>query len=215
MSQVEEKSGFDPDGFMDPGVNANPQPYYRQARDQGAVIAGTWGPQIVRRAECEYALQHPEEFCSAMEAVDLGQSVPMIPLQVDPPDHLKYRKLLDPLFAPRQMAKLEPDIARYVNELIDGFIDRGECDFSAELAVPLPSTVFLRLVGLPLDELDLFLSMKDGILRPSGADLDEMKVSQSAAAKQIEDYFAAAVADRRVTPQDDLLSMFIGAEVDG
>ncbi|HMD45731.1 MAG TPA: cytochrome P450 [Acidimicrobiales bacterium] len=216
MSQVrEDEAGFDPDGFMDPGISANPQPYYRLARDQGAVVEGTFGPQIVRRAECEYALQHPEDFCSAMEAVDLGQSVPMIPLQVDPPDHLKYRKLLDPLFAPRQMNKIEPDIARFVNELIDGFIDRGECDFATDLAVPLPSTVFLRLIGLPISELDLFLSMKDGILRPAGADLDEMKVSQKKAAEQIESYFAAALDDRRRSRQDDLLSMFLDTEVDG
>ena len=58
-----------------------------------------------------------------MEAVDLGQSVPLIPLQVDPPDHRKYRRLLDPIFAPRRMNVLEPEITRMVNELIDGFID--------------------------------------------------------------------------------------------
>jgi cytochrome P450 len=216
MTQVDEQSSFDPDGFMDADVASNPQPYYRKARAQGAVVKGTWGPNIVTRSACEYAFQHPDEFSSGqMETIDLGQSVPMIPLQVDPPDHLKYRKLLDPIFAPRQMAKIEPDIARFVNELIDGFIDRGECDFSTELAVPLPSTVFLRLVGLPLDELDLFLGMKDGILRPAGADLDEMKVSQNRAAGEIEGYFTAAIDDRRRSPQDDLLSMFLQAEVDG
>jgi hypothetical protein len=45
------------------------------------------------RKEVEYALQHPDVFSSAMEAVNLGQSVPLIPLQVDPPEHSKYRKL--------------------------------------------------------------------------------------------------------------------------
>ena len=113
----------------------------------GAVVPGTFGPQVVRRGAVEYALAHPEEFSSGMEAVDLGQSVPLIPLQVDPPEHRKYRRLLDPIFAPRRMNVLEPDITRLVNERIDGFIDRGECDFAAEFAVPLPSSVFLRLVG--------------------------------------------------------------------
>ncbi len=153
---------------MDPAVAAEPQPFYREARAVGAVVPGTFGPQIVRRGAVEYALTHPEEFSSGMEAVDLGQSVPLIPLQVDPPEHRKYRRLLDPIFAPRHMNVLEPDITRWINELIDTFIDDGRCDFATDFAVPLPSSVFLRLVGLPLSELDMFLEMKDGILRPPG-----------------------------------------------
>jgi cytochrome P450 len=113
------------------------------------------------------------------------------------------------------MNKIEPDIARLVNELIDGFIERGECDFSTEFAMPLPSQVFLKLVGLPLSELDLFLSMKDGILRPQGADLPEMQANQKVAAQKIEGYFTEAVEDRKKSPQDDLLTMFLEAEVDG
>src|SRR5580704_5460028 len=165
MSQAQESEVFEPEGFMDSDVSANPQPYYRRAQAEGSVVPGTFGPQVVRRSAVEYVLQHPEEFSSAMQDVDLGQSVPLIPLQVDPPNHRNYRRLLDPIFAPRQMNLLEPDIARLVNERIDGFIDTGRCEFSDELAVPLPSAVFLRLVGLPLSQLDLFLSMKDGILR--------------------------------------------------
>lgn len=201
------------EGFMDEGVAANPQPFYREARAVGAVVPGTFGPNVVRRSAVEYALTHPEEFSSSMEAVDLGQSVPLIPLQVDPPDHRKYRRLLDPLFAPRKMNVLEPQITKMVNELIDGFIDSGQCEFAADFAVPLPSSVFLALVGLPLSELDSFLAMKDGILRPSGDDLDAIKESQKVSARQIEDYFAAALKDRKASPRDDLLTMFLEAEV--
>jgi cytochrome P450 len=201
-------------GFMDGSVAADPQPFYREARAAGAVVAGPFGPQVVRRGAIEYALTHPEEFSSGMDAVDLGQSVPLIPLQVDPPEHRKYRRLLDPIFAPRRMNVLEPEITRLVNELIDGFIDSGTCDFSTDFAIPLPSSVFLSLVGLPLSELDSFLEMKDGILRPSGDDLDQIQASQKLAARRIEDYFAEAVKDRQANPRDDLLSMFLEAEVD-
>jgi cytochrome P450 len=216
MSQAEESTDFDAEGFLDADVSANPQPYYRQAQASGAVVAGTFGPQVVQRAAVEYVLQHPEEFSSAV-AVDLGQSVPLIPLQVDPPDHRNYRRLLDPIFAPKRMNALEPEISRLVNERIDGFIDRGGCDFSEELAVPLPSEVFLELVGLPLSQLDLFLSMKDGILRPTGDDMDQLQASQKKAAKQIEDYFTEVVRERKANAgsQDDILSLFLTAEIDG
>jgi cytochrome P450 len=200
------------DGFLDEGVAANPQPFYARARAEGSVIPGAFGPNVVRRSAVEYALTHPEEFSSDM-AVDLGQSVPLIPLQIDPPEHRKFRRLLDPLFAPRRMNVLEPQITEMVNELIDGFIDNGKCEFAADFAVPLPSKVFLALVGLPLSDLDAFLDMKDGILRPVGDDMDAIKEYQRASAGRIEAYFSEAMRDRRASPRDDLLNMFMEAEV--
>ena len=180
------------------------------------MIPGAFGGfQLVTKDEVEAALQNPTVFSSAMEAVDLGQSVPLIPLQVDPPEHVKYRRLLDPIFAPKKMNVLEPDITAMVNGLIDDVIDKGGCEFTEAISVPLPSQVFLRLLGLPLSELDMFLEMKTGILHPPGADFDEMRAHQAKAAKDVERYFAEALAERKKAPQDDILSMFLAAEVAG
>ena len=171
-----DATAFDPDLFVEPETGRNPQDFYKVARPSAPWCPGVFGRySIMGRSEVEFALQHPEIFSSAMEAVDLGQSVPLIPLQVDPPEHSKYRKLLDPIFAPKRMNLIEPDIARLVNEFIDGFIDDGSCEFTTALAEPLPSSVFLRLLGLPLSELAMFLRMKDGILRPAGNDLEECR----------------------------------------
>ena len=78
------------------------------------------------------AFRQPEVFSSAatVDTLAMGSVRPLIPLQIDPPDHLKYRKILDPLFAPRQMAALDEPVAALVNDLIDGFVDRGEVDFA-------------------------------------------------------------------------------------
>jgi cytochrome P450 len=209
-------STVDPDDFFNDELASDPQPFYRRIRDAGGVVDGPLGSrQVVRRAEVEFALQHPDLFSSAMEAVDLGQTVPLIPLQVDPPEHSKYRKLLDPIFAPKQMNAIEPDIARMVNGLIDPLVERGSCELTTDLAEPLPSTVFLGLLGLPLSDLDMFLGMKNGILRPSGVDLESMRASQRATAAGIEAYFAEAMVERKKNPRDDLLSRFLTAEVDG
>ena len=121
---------------------------------------------LSRKLEIDEAFRHPEIFSSNMSAVDLKNIRPLIPLQIDPPEHKKYRKLLDPIFAPEQMALLEEPVTQLVNDLIDGFIDRGEVDFAEEFSIPFPSQVFLTLLGLPLDELPRFLAMKDGIIRP-------------------------------------------------
>jgi cytochrome P450 len=128
---------------------------------------------------------------------------------------VKFRRLLDPLFAPREVEKLKGAVRSLVNDLIDGFVDSGHCEFNVDVAVPLPCTVFLRLMGLPLDDLDLFLAFKDGIIRPEAETLDERTVKARATGQQIYAYFESVIAERREQPEDDLLSGFIAAEVDG
>jgi cytochrome P450 len=175
---------------------------------------------VTCKAEADEVFRHPEVFSSNADAVDLKNLRPLIPLQIDPPDHKKYRKLLDPIFAPRQMALIEESVARTVNELIDRFIDRGEVDFSSEFSVPFPSRVFLGLLGLSFDELPRFLAMKDGIIRPHlviGAEFDseEAQAHQQETADSIYAYFNEVLDQREVTREEDLLSRFLDAEVDG
>jgi cytochrome P450 len=81
----------------------------------------------------DYVLQHHELFSSA-NSLELGNVRPLIPINVDPPPHAKYRRLLDPLFAPKRMEAQDADITARVNRLIDSFIDRCECNFSEEFA---------------------------------------------------------------------------------
>jgi cytochrome P450 len=199
---------------------ANPQPVFKALRDGSPVLALEGSLVLSRKADIDEALRHPEMFTSNMSAVDLKNVRPLIPLQIDPPEHKKYRKLLDPIFAPRLMTAMEDEVAVLVNDLIDRFIDRGEVDFAAEFSVPYPSQVFLTLLGLPLEELDRFLAMKDGIIRPdhvtgspygsAKADAHQQKVADSIYA-----YFNQVLDEREAAPRADLVSRFLDAEVDG
>jgi cytochrome P450 len=172
------------------------------------------------RADTEYVLRHHEEFSSAVE-MSLGNTRPLIPLNVDPPRHSKYRKLLDPLFAPRRMDEQEEDITNRVNGYIDAFIDRGECNFSEEFAELFPSSVFLGLMGLPEDELRMFLDMRDGILHPDKKDpaaLTDPEVRarvQATTGQEIYRYFGDLVDLRTKQPADDILTRFVQSEIDG
>src|SRR3569623_164420 len=123
------------------------------------------------RESIEYVLHHPELFSSRID-LGLGNVRPLIPLNVDPPQHSNFRRLLAPLFSPKKMAAWEPDIALRANALIDTFIDKGSCNFSDDFADVLPSTIFLDLTGLPQERLDEFLHLRDGIVHPEK--LDEM-----------------------------------------
>ena len=116
MSETETAgSGYsgNPLTAMDADMAANPQPTFKLLRDEMPVLAidmGGSSPGVLlsRKEEIDYALRHPEIFSSNMDAVDLKNKRPMIPLQIDPPEHKKFRKLLDPIFAPRKMAAHGP-----------------------------------------------------------------------------------------------------------
>lgn len=121
------------------------------------------------RNDTKFVTRNHEAFSMRVE-VTIGNIRPLIPLNVDPPLHSKYRRLLNPLLSYTRMEQQEADIARRANDFIDRFIDRGECNFSNEYADPFPSSVFLGLVGLPEEELPTFLKMRDGILHPELTD---------------------------------------------
>ena len=103
----------------------------------------------------------------------MGTDDPLIPLHLDGDVHRHYRKLLDPLFTPKKMALLEPDIRKLADELIDGFIGDGHVELHDAFCVPLPSTIFLRIFGMPLDDCTFLIAMKDRILKNEGTTCDE------------------------------------------
>ncbi len=199
----------------DPEMLKAPQAGYRMLQATMPVMRVPDGPTVIaRHDDVMFALKNPQLF-SSINAIEIGNIRPLIPLQIDPPDHVKYRRLLDPIFAPREVAKLEPKVRALVTELIDDFIESGECEFASALAVPLPSKVFLELLGLPFQDLDRFLGWKDDIIRPAGETIDDAKRVQAAAGQALYDYFAPVIADRRVHPRDDLLTLFVRAAIDG
>ncbi len=215
-----------PAAEMDAGMEmflnlAAPQPGYLQVIEEGGCLQPMDGlTATFSRALTEHVLRHHELF-SSVGGIDLGNIRPLIPLNVDPPQHSKYRKVLDPLFAPKQMDAQEADITARVNHFIDAFIDRGECNFSEEFAELLPSSVFLGLMGLPWDELDTFLQLRDGILRPDkldpGAmfDADTRIAVQRVTGRDIYAYFDNICDERQKHPTDDILSHLVTVEIDG
>jgi cytochrome P450 len=207
----------DEEGLDDLFDLAEPQPKYKALIEMGGVISPAEGFVVVAsRAAVDEVLRNPETFTS-QGLVQLGNVRPLIPLSVDPPEHKKYRKILDPLFAPKKMDAIEDDVAARVNHFIDAFEDRGSCHFTDELAVPFPSAVFLGLMGLPWDELDTLLRLKDGIMRPGGGGLDteeQIKI-RDVIGQEIYVYFDAILDERQKKPREDILSGFLQTEVDG
>jgi cytochrome P450 len=206
--------------LFDPEFAAQPQPVFKRMRAQCPVTraALTGGPVVSKYEDVVWALRHPEIFSSAMDMhVILGTVRPMIPQQIDPPLQTRFRKILDPQFSRKRMAEIEPDIRRHANQLIDKVIDHGECEFDEAFAIPLPCTAFLHLMGLPEAELDLFLELKDGVIRPPVDPHDmiaageyRLKIGQ-----RIYAYFEKLIDERRTAPRDDIMTYLVNVDFDG
>jgi cytochrome P450 len=208
--------------LMNPDVARNPQPIYSMLQEGTPVfrLDGV-GVIVSSHTGVEEVLRNPEVFSSNMSAHDLKTKRPLIPLQIDPPDHRKYRKVLDPLFAPQRLRSLEEPAVRLVNELIDRFADADEIDFVQQFSTPFPSQMFLTLFGLPMEELPRFLRMKDGVIRPDqvvGHEFGhpETETHQQQTADSIYAYFEQVIDERASSEaRDDVLSQILAAEVDG
>jgi cytochrome P450 len=205
--------------FIEPGASDDPAPAYARLRDECPVarlpgMTGAMTAWISTYDDALWALKHPEVFSSAAEAIDIGQSHDLIPLQIDPPLHTKYRRFLAEWFNSRAIGPLEPEVRKLVNELLDGIVARGECDFHADFATPLPSTVFLAMMGLPQDDLGTLLRWRDDIIRPA-ADPAEHEAIRSRTGAEITAYFEAQIDGLRVDPRPGFWSDLVNAEFDG
>jgi cytochrome P450 len=178
---------------------------------------GMFGGNAVHISSYEdvrWALRHPEVF-SSKDVVNVGNDVPLIPLSVDPPEHAKYRRMLDPEFSPKKMQALEPEARELVNRIIDDFAHKGACEFHEDFATPLPSTIFLALVGLPQSDLPDFLRWRDDTIRPQADTIEEGEQKRQAAGRAINQYFVDALEAKRRNPDDRLLTRVVNGEVDG
>src|SRR5439155_8130319 len=171
---------------------------------------------LSRYEDVFWAMRHPEYFSSENEDMKIGEQ-PLIPLQVDPPRHTQYRRLLNPRFVPREIERLEPDVRTLVRRLLDGFADRGQCDFHDEFSTPLPSGIFLALMGLPMSDLPIFLRWRDNTIRPDvePGDLEGAAAIRKATAHEVSEYFRSAIAERRANTDDRLLSQIVHGTIDG
>jgi cytochrome P450 len=199
---------------LDDHSAAHPQPTFKMLMADAPVMKTDFGVVISRHEDAQFALRNSELFSSDMDAISIGNVRPLIPLQINPPNHVKYRRLLDPLFAPKQVALLETDVRGLTNTLIDEFVGAGECEFNSAVAIPLPCTVFLRLLGLPYEDLDLFLEFKDNIIRAPGNTDAEMDAVRRETGQRIYAYFDKVLDERELERRDDLLSQFLDAQVD-
>ncbi|MDE3086457.1 MAG: cytochrome P450 [Acidobacteriota bacterium] len=136
-------------------------------------------------------------------------------LNMDPPLHTRYRRLVNKGFTPRMVAELHDRIHAATDAILDGVIERGEADFVTDVAAQLPLVVIAELLGVPAHERD---KMFDWSNRMVGSEDPEYQITAEAAGQAAMELYAYAsdlYQKKRLDPHTDLMSVLGQVEVDG
>ncbi|WP_167098789.1 cytochrome P450 [Mycobacterium sp. DL592] len=161
------------------------------------------------------AERNPELFSNAG---GIRPSTPALPhmIDMDDPAHLLRRKLVNAGFTRKQVRDKSESIAALCDTLIDAVCERGECDFVRDLAAPLPMAVIGDMLGVAPEDRETLLAWSDDlVVALSSTASEEILAASVNALLAYNDFMAATIEQRRKQPTDDLVSVLIGAEVDG
>ena len=137
-------------------------------------------------------------------------------LTADPPEHERFRSLVNKAFTSSRINKMRDLIEQIVDQLIDSFIDRGKCEFVSEFAVPLPLKVIAQQLGVPQADLPNFKQWSDSFIVRLGQILSrEQEIECAKDVVAFQHYFRDVIESRQKQPQDDLITDLVQAKVDG
>ncbi|ORV96585.1 cytochrome P450 [Mycobacterium kyorinense] len=177
-------------------------------RDAGPVVFMNGFYYLTRREDVLAALRNPKVFSSRLALQPPGSPLPVVPLAFDPPEHTRYRKILQPYFSPHGLSKSLPLLREHAVAMIEAIAERSECEVMADLANVYPFQVFLDLYGLPLDDRDRLIAWKDAIINDSPYPTE----AEATSARELFDYLVDAVKQRRQNPGTDMLSQVMTGE---
>lgn len=140
-------------------------------------------------------------------------------LTMDPPKHTQMRNLVNKAFTPKAINDLAPRITSITNELLDSVAATGKMDMVRDLAYPLPVIVIAELLGVPPQDRKLFKDWSDTMVTGAKDNTEEafleMMAERQKAEEGLSDYFRSILKERRLAPQEDLVTALLAAEIDG
>jgi cytochrome P450 len=158
-------------------------------------------------------LQDAQTFSSsAIFVQDPDPVYKWIPEMLDGDEHRQWRQLLAPHFAPKAVQLMADRVRGRARELVESLVEQDSCDFMADFAQLYPTSIFLELIGLPVEELPQFMEWEHAALHGGQSDDNDAMVSAMMA---VAGRFTALIEERRAEPRDDLFSKAIDFEIDG
>ncbi|HVO25811.1 MAG TPA: cytochrome P450 [Candidatus Margulisiibacteriota bacterium] len=226
--QLSDVNLCDPDIFQ----RGTPHAMFRLLRREAPVFwhpepqgSGFWA--ITKYNDLREVSKNPTLFSSERQGALMrdppAQDLPFVQsimLNMDPPRHRQYRALVNKAFSARMVTNLQARIREMVKRIIDGVIERGECDFVEDVAALLPLEVICEMMGVPDEDRrsvytlgNRMVGADDPDLQPDGKPL--MDSEGAAAAAEMFMYAGNLLEKARTHPGDDLATALVNAELDG
>ena len=209
--------------FLTPEFEADPAAAIEAIRAESPVARTPIGALVIERAKVEALLADPRLVSSLMAFVRMQgltegpiyDGVARSLLAVDGEDHTRLRKLVSRAFTPRSVEKLRPHMRALTHELLDRFAATGRCEFMADFADHYPVQMICELLGVPREDHDDFARWSNAITWVLSFELAQRMDEVQVGFEGFGEYIDAFIAERRRSPQDDLVTRLIQAEEDG
>jgi cytochrome P450 len=169
------------------------------------------GHWIVTRHEAIVGIvMDPEHFSvREMQIPRIANPFRLIPLNLDPPENIPYRQLLMPFFSPKAVNGMAQNIQRHARSIVASVAGKGSCDFVSEVAARFPVTVFMELMGFPLEKLEHFRELAEEFFKTH----EEKRIHEMTGL--IAEQLLLVIELRRREPQQDLVSRLVTAQMGG
>ncbi|MGE0408396.1 MAG: cytochrome P450 [Amphiplicatus sp.] len=204
-----ENMGDCPHAYVKKTIGDGDIAYLQTHVHAGKALEGIW--LTVSADTTRRVLSDTESFSSVgatFYSTFLG-GLTFFPVEIDPPEHTKYRAIAAEYFRAARVRELEGAIAMRADSLLDEMLPRGGCDFVAEFGKMFPALIFLDLMGVPNSRAPEFLVLAKKALASPEPD------KKTQAMQQIRDFLAEEIERRRAAPTDDALSAIANGEIDG
>ncbi len=186
-----------------------------------------WPPfwAVTKHADIVEISKQPELFLNApgmtlvrTDRENLGAQQIKTVINMDPPEHRKFRAVASPWFSPRAIGSLQDLVNDTARQLVDGLGREGECDFITEVASLHPLKVIARILGVPESDEPFILKLTNELFGSEDPEFQRGADRETNARELFTEfwtYFTKVMEDRRREPRDDLASVIANARIDG
>lgn len=235
VEHAEQSASLENFNPLDRTTQACPYPFYETMRSECPVFQA---PQtgmfyVTKYEDIRFIKRNPELFSSNMTFEDraanydaqlehqeilkkYGWGHVQVLQRTDPPSHNRWRQLIDRTFTASRVREMKPYVDRMVNDLIDNWVDAGECEFVNDFCIPLPCKVIADQLGLPSDQFWKLKEWSDAFLAPGGLMIGGDEIIECAW-KEVEaqHFFYDVFEDRRKNPTGDIMSALVNTRIEG
>jgi cholest-4-en-3-one 26-monooxygenase len=179
---------------------------------------------ITKHADIIAIGKQPELFLNAPRLAVFTLDLPPPPegvarhlLNMDPPDHARYRRVTSSWFTPRAIRAMDEKVARVTREIIDAAAEKDSGDFVRDISAPITIAVIAEMLGVPRKDWDLLFRWTNEIIAPQDPDFSRGTPRETLEQARVElfTYFNDLVEQRRAQPTDDIVSVVANGRVNG